>query len=104
MTKSLWVRFRDYAENIFYVVENSVLPIAADIIVNAGRAVLSAASNGVDINSHEMAKVALNSIHEQVPGIEARLSLVAAGMAIHNAAVPEQAPPPPENVGVTSGL
>ncbi len=88
--KSAWVRFRDKMEEFFGVAVNAAAPIAEDVLVTTGKAVLHAAANGTPINSKDMAHIALNSIHEQVPGIEASVSLAAAGLVLHNAQVAAQ--------------
>ncbi len=83
--KSAWVRFRDKVEHFFGLAVEAAAPIAQDVLLTTGKAVLHAAANGTPINSKDMAHIALNSINEQVPGIEASVSLAAAGFALHAA-------------------
>lgn len=87
--KSIWVRFRDYVENSIETIANesakTIIPITKDVILTTGRAVVSAATNSKDISSHDLAKIALDSIHSQIPGIETSLSLAAAGLAVQSA-------------------
>ena len=92
--KSNWVHFRDKATAFFEHLFTAAAPIAEHVAIETGKAVVTAMQNGVDLNSHEMAKVALNSIHSQMPGIQASVSLALAGTVLHDVAQGQAAAPP----------